>query len=755
MIRKTDPTAPDIRRLNIMEASTKKAVEVLADTLDRTVRDIYALQVTTVNLPASPVGNLNWNGELGHSVNSWHDTAYVVNDKARECSWWFSHNKPAERRTFVDASVNVGADTIQIVDHGFSTGQTVTLSEVGGTVPAPLGTASTYYVIYVDADHIKLTSTLALALAGTPLDITSAAGGGTYTVEEQLLSIDARTSSTNNTLKTTAHTTYSPHYSRWDSGEGWGELTGTKSIDHLLPGNLIDATTPLARVSLIATRRSSYIEIPEDCLMGCGIWDNTTGQRRFLEGDIGFTAAVTQPPPATTVERRYRVLFTSDQGYSLLSPEITIANAPRDSSFSVTDYVSMSWRIQAGQLQVDIYEYLPNGPEGASGPEYRLLSQVSSATSYVHLGAYLDVVAGYPTATGTVRSATFFTPEGDLPNLNHVSAGWDTINFPMGVPNNYNKGNTTDRQWLRIWLSVAPNLFVEGITTDGSPTVVAPANVFDAEYDSLFDAGTLVAEVYDSNDTLLATTTVASRTNDTTLVLGANIDAGTNRKIRIVGGGFHGVYIDKIHLGYQQNTSYTPNPLDTRVLQPLAAPSSSTNTTVGTGGTGGGINTCVVGDTPVKQFDRSWKNIEEWQKSDLWSAVSVFANFLLGVKTGVSRVRPVRSANGVEIYCTDSEKFIVDFTDFNGTPLYRLRVGDRIMTEIDDRQEPSTIAEIGPYLSGLYTVYTPNLSNSHLWVAGTLKVSWWRRLLAKLLGKKPARGGFILHNEKPIEGNQY
>jgi hypothetical protein len=145
-----------------MEASTKKAVEVLADTLDRTVRDIYALQVTTVNLPASPVGNLNWNGELGHSVNSWHDTAYVVNDKARECSWWFSHNKPAERRTFVDASVNVGADTIQIVDHGFSTGQTVTLSEVGGTVPAPLGTASTYYVIYVDADHIKLTSTLAL-----------------------------------------------------------------------------------------------------------------------------------------------------------------------------------------------------------------------------------------------------------------------------------------------------------------------------------------------------------------------------------------------------------------------------------------------------------------------------------------------------------------------------------------------------------------------------------------------------------------
>lgn len=750
MLKNNQPATPDIRELTISDASTKRTLKNLRDMFDRLNRNVNSLMVTRANTPAAPVANLLWNGEVGHSVNSWHDTAYAsATDKAKEAAWFYSHNKPATLRTFADAAVNTGTDRVNLPGHDFTTGQTVDVFNTGGALPVGLAAATTYF-LNVSGDNVGFCSTIANAFAGTLIDITSAAGGGTHTVQEKLIADDGRTTSVNNTLKTTAHTTYSARYSRWNSSNGWAELTDTKCVDILLPGNLIDATTPLARVSLFAALKNNYIEIPAACLMGTGVWDNTSAQRKFLAGSIGLSASVAGTP-ALTVERRYRVLFTSDRGYQLLSPEVTVANAPRDSTFSSVNYVAISWLQQAGQLQVDIYEYLPTGPEGASGPVYRLLRQESSATSYIHQGSFLPVtVSGYPTPTGTERTATYFTETGDLQtNLAPVLSSWITINFPNQVPNNYNKANTTDRQWLRIWLTVPPNLFVTGCTTDGSTTLTAPAACFDAEYDSLFDAGTLVAEIYDANDTLITTTTVASRTDDTHVVLGTAIAAGANRKIRIVGGGFHGVYIDKIHLGYQQNTSYAPNAFDIRTLQPLAAPTSSTQPT-GPGGNEGGTTRCVVADTPVKLYDRTWIPIDEGERGMLWAAGSIEPNYLVDLKPGVEWVRLVRAANGVWIECTDTEAFVVSGSDFSGTPLYRMRVGDPVMTEIDDRWESSTIVEISSYRRQ-DVVYTPSLSNSHLFVAGRLEQTRWQRFLNWIFRRRRQRGGFLLHNVKPIE----
>jgi hypothetical protein len=50
-----------------------------------------------------------------------------------------------------------------------------------GTLPGGLS-ATNYFVISVDASTIKLASSLANAAAGTAVDITSAAGGGTHTL---------------------------------------------------------------------------------------------------------------------------------------------------------------------------------------------------------------------------------------------------------------------------------------------------------------------------------------------------------------------------------------------------------------------------------------------------------------------------------------------------------------------------------------------------------------------------------------------
>ena len=82
--------------------------------------------------------------------------------------------------TFLDANVTVGTDTITMTAHGLTTGAKGQLT-TSGTLPAGLSLATDYFVIVTDADDIQLATSLANAQAGTQVDITAAAGGGTHT----------------------------------------------------------------------------------------------------------------------------------------------------------------------------------------------------------------------------------------------------------------------------------------------------------------------------------------------------------------------------------------------------------------------------------------------------------------------------------------------------------------------------------------------------------------------------------------------
>lgn len=86
--------------------------------------------------------------------------------------------------SFVDGDVTVGSDSIAETAHGLELGDIVRLTTTG-TLPAGLALATDYYVIRVDANNFKLASSLANAEAGTAVDITAAAGGGTHTVTQQ------------------------------------------------------------------------------------------------------------------------------------------------------------------------------------------------------------------------------------------------------------------------------------------------------------------------------------------------------------------------------------------------------------------------------------------------------------------------------------------------------------------------------------------------------------------------------------------
>jgi hypothetical protein len=120
------------------------------------------------------------------------------------------------------------------------------------------------------------------------------------------------------------------------------------------------------------------------------------------------------------------------------------------------------------------------------------MTQVSSANTYIQEGGFLRTEPGYPTPTANHLSTTFFSKTGELSQLATNGMGfWDTITFPNRVPQDYNKGNTTDPQWMRIWASKECDLLIDGVTTDGTTTVTAPAaagttpTAFEAEYPTL------------------------------------------------------------------------------------------------------------------------------------------------------------------------------------------------------------------------------------------------------------------------------
>jgi hypothetical protein len=81
----------------------------------------------------------------------------------------------------VDTTDGAGGNSVNIASHTFTTLDKVQLSS-SGTLPGGLRLTTDYWVIAYDANNIQFASSVANAIAGTPVDITSAAGGGTHTI---------------------------------------------------------------------------------------------------------------------------------------------------------------------------------------------------------------------------------------------------------------------------------------------------------------------------------------------------------------------------------------------------------------------------------------------------------------------------------------------------------------------------------------------------------------------------------------------
>lgn len=156
---------PSIRRLTIEDFPSQKSwISPLLEILN--VFIISVVQAFTRQLTISE----NVLGQIS-TFRVQTDEKYVLGD-----------SQPSDMvEQFVDADVNTGTETITIAGHGFSTGYKVQLSTTG-VLPAPLAIQTDYWIINVSANTFRLASSYENALAGTAINITSAAGGGTHTI---------------------------------------------------------------------------------------------------------------------------------------------------------------------------------------------------------------------------------------------------------------------------------------------------------------------------------------------------------------------------------------------------------------------------------------------------------------------------------------------------------------------------------------------------------------------------------------------
>lgn len=78
--------------------------------------------------------------------------------------------------TFTNADVDIAANTIKLTGHTLQTTDPIIYTD-GLTSPAPLVSGTTYYVIFVDENTIKLASSAANAINGVAIDITTTGAG--------------------------------------------------------------------------------------------------------------------------------------------------------------------------------------------------------------------------------------------------------------------------------------------------------------------------------------------------------------------------------------------------------------------------------------------------------------------------------------------------------------------------------------------------------------------------------------------------
>lgn len=227
---------------------------------------------------------------------------------------------------------------------------------------------------------------------------------------------------------------------RWSKTDGWAELgTAPAGVDWdiccPLPNNFI---TPSMRfyVQMLARLRTGTA-LPGEVRFFWSFYDNTNTAPRpdlIRGGTFALNGAVYGPVAATT--RTYKLIVSTDYGTQVESTVKVVNNAP--AVLTPANGVALNWERYRGFTNVEIYVTV-------AGASFLVGIIGNGDNSFNDVGQTLGPVAAVPSVAGNTPVALALTRPGDFT----PTQDWDGWDFTISVPQTYNFGNTTGKQWLR------------------------------------------------------------------------------------------------------------------------------------------------------------------------------------------------------------------------------------------------------------------------------------------------------------------
>lgn len=212
------------------------------------------------------------------------------------------------------SNVDPSTDRITVTAHNLQTGDAILFDNEGNTAPTGLTDGTLYYVIYVDANTIKLASSYANALASTAIDITADGSGANSLTPSFLaaLSFDAASavSAAADTITITAH--------RLQTGDAvvlynGGTVPGGLAAGATYYALVVDANTVKLATSYANAQAGTAIDIT-----AAGSGANSLGAC----ADAYFEVEVTRDSSAYDTTRRYHISVSADSGATTGSTSI-------------------------------------------------------------------------------------------------------------------------------------------------------------------------------------------------------------------------------------------------------------------------------------------------------------------------------------------------------------------------------------------------------------------------------------------------
>lgn len=247
-------------------------------------------------------------------------------------------------------------------------------------------------------------------------------------------------------LKYTGHSLYAANEGaldiipRWDRTKGWGEFGSDIAADSWdiatpLPLNFIRAGVTYYFRILISQRSGATAGGPVRVYFG--LFDNTTGQKRFLESS-NLDLTVTPVGTAGSTTYKYRIIADLDDGTEITSDLVTITNG--NAALSTSNYNRLTWENAAGILNYRIFRE-------AAGVVKRVFTIRNGSHDYNDYGTDEgETPPSMPSASVLRPVAYKVSPEFTLSG----TGIWHSFLLSLEIPSTYDSSVTTGKQWLRF-----------------------------------------------------------------------------------------------------------------------------------------------------------------------------------------------------------------------------------------------------------------------------------------------------------------